>query len=275
VISENYFQVMGIGLLSGRPFNASDQASQPRVAIINSTFAHNYFQGQDPLGKTLFLSQGATPVAVSIVGVASDIRSQTLASPPAPEIYTPFAQDTSLSMGAVLRTAIAPESVIGPLRAKVAQLDEQLALRDVQPMSHIAYVQTSRSRFATLLVTLLCFLALALALVGVSSVVAYIITERKKEFGIRMAFGASRSDIVRTVVIRVLKFATAGIAIGIGLAFGATRIPANLIYGVNTEDPVTFVGCALALITAVLAACYFSTRGVHRIDATTLLRMER
>lgn len=274
-VSEDYFQTMGIPLQSGRQFNTTDIESAPAVAIINTTLMHENFPNQDPLGKSVFISRGAAPVSATVVGVVGDIRSQSLASPPAAEIYMPFAQDASLPMAVVVRTYGDPTGIIGSLRNKLAILDKQLTLRETQSMEQILYARTSFSRFAMLLMTFSSFLTLALTLIGVGGIVAYIVSERTKEFGIRLAIGATHADIIKGLLLHILKFAALGTVVGITLAASVKRIPANLVYGVKTDDLLAFAGSGLVLILTVLLASYLPVRNILQIDTTDLLRTER
>lgn len=274
-VSENFLSVMRIPLISGRNFAATDTSAAPRVAIVNRSFAKTYLAGQDPAGKTVFLFRESGPIPVNIAGVAGDIRFKSLGSPPAPEIYVPFAQDASLAMSVVVRTEVPPETVIGPLGGKLAQLDRQLALRDVQTMEKVVYDSAAASRFAVLLMVLSSLLTFILALVGVGGIVAYIVSERTREYAIRIALGATRGAIIRGLMFHIVRFAGASIIIGLVLASAINRIPAYLLYGVRAMDAASYSGCVIVMIAAVVLASYLSLRGILQIDPATALKTER
>ena len=280
VVSEGFFQTMGIPLHSGRSFNEADTESSPPVAIVNRSFAREYLPGQDPIGKPVFLYKqtgptNATTVAATIVGVAGDVRFESLATAPSPEIYVPFGQDASLDMAVAVRSTGPASGLIGVVRSKAAELDRQLALRDIESMEQIIFSRTSRQRFAVLLITISSVLVFVLALIGAGGIVAYLVSARTKEFGIRMAMGATHGDIIKGVLVHILRFALSGTAAGLFLALAVNRIPANLIYGVRPITLGAFAGSTLVLISTVLLASYFPVRSVLRIDPANSLRTER
>jgi putative ABC transport system permease protein len=275
VISESFFQTMGISMLSGRNFTPDDNESGTRVAIINASFAKQHWTAKDdPVGKVVSLRKENRVIALAIVGVVADIHSISLALPPSPELYVPLAQDNSLEMGLILRSAVPPTDLITPIRVQVARLDKQLPVTDVYTMDKIIYDSTTTQRFALILLLISATIALALALVGVGSVVAYIVSQRTREFAIRMAVGATQQAILNSLMRHILKFSLFGLALGLLLALNVNRIPRYLIYGIRTTDLASFVGAPVGLTAAILLASYMPIRAVLRIDPATLLRSE-
>lgn len=275
IVSEDFLATFGTPLLSGRSFTETDTSDRPRVAIVNASFVKTYLAGQDPIGKTVFLFKDTNPVAVNIVGMAGDMRFKSLAASPVPEIYLPFAQDASLAMAVIVRTDAPPETTVAPLRDKVAQLDRQLPLRDVETMERIVYNGVSVSRFAVLLMALSSMLTFILALIGVGGIVAYIVSERTREYAIRIALGATRGAIIRSLMGHIVRFGAFSVVIGLALAVTLNRIPAHLIYGVRTLDIFSYSISVVAMIAAVFMASYLSLRGVLRIDPASVLKTER
>jgi predicted permease len=274
VISDQFFPTMGIPILSGRNFNADDTESSPRVAIINAAFARLHWETSNPLGQILFRRGEQAPIPLTIVGVVGDIRSRSLALPPSPEIYVPFSQDADLGMAMIIRSDGPPENLIAPIRSRVSQLDKELPLTDVQTMDEIIYDSATTQRFALVLLLLSSSLALTLALVGVGGIVAYIVSQRSREFAIRMALGATRHEIVSSLFRRVLTFGAFGIAVGLILALNVSRIPRYLVYGVRPIDLVNFAVAPSLLILIVLLASYIPIRRVLQIDPAASLRVE-
>lgn len=275
VVSEDFLDTFRTPLLSGRNFTETDSSDKPRVAIVNASFVKTYLPGQDPIGKTVFLFKDANPVSVNIVGMAGDMRFKSLAASPVPEIYLPFAQDASLPMAVIVRTDVPPETSVAPLRDKVAQLDRQLPLRDVETMERIVYNGLSISRFAVLLMALSSVLTFILALIGVGGIVAYIVSERTREYAIRIALGATRGAIIRSLMGHIVRFGAFSVVIGLALALTLNHIPAHLIYGVRTLDIFSYSISVAAMIAAVFMASYLSLRGVLRIDPASVLKTER
>lgn len=275
VVSEDFLDTFRTPLLSGRNFIETDSSDKPRVAIVNASFVKTYLPGQDPIGKTVFLFKDANPVSVNIVGMAGDMRFKSLAASPVPEIYLPFAQDASLPMAVIVRTDVPPETSVAPLRDKVAQLDRQLPLRDVETMERIVYNGLSISRFAVLLMALSSVLTFILALIGVGGIVAYIVSERTREYAIRIALGATRGAIIRSLMGHIVRFGAFSVVIGLALALTLNHIPAHLIYGVRTLDIFSYSISVAAMIAAVFMASYLSLRGVLRIDPASVLKTER
>jgi putative ABC transport system permease protein len=186
----------------------------------------------------------------------------------------PLAQDNSLEMGLILRSAIPPLDLVKPIRTQVAQRDKQLPVTDVYAMDQIIYASTTTQRFALILVLLSSTIALALALVGVGAIAAYIVSQRTREFAIRMAVGASRPAIMNSLMRHILKFSSCGVALGLLLALNVNRIPRYLIYGIRTTDLLSFIAAPAVLTVAIFLASYIPICAVLRIDPAALLRGE-
>jgi predicted permease len=274
-VSPEYFHVMGIPLLRGRYFSRQDAMSSPRVAIISEELARIYFPHQDPLGQQLVF--GFPPnsnVKREIVGVVGDVRDEALNRTPGPMMYVPFAQAPFWGVGLVVRTSSSASAAARAIRLKIHEVDRDLPVADVGWMREAVDASLGQARLRTWLLGLFGAMALALAAVGIFGVVSYSVSRRTHEFGVRLALGASESQILRLVLKEALHFALAGIVVGIGAALGLTRLISSLLFGVGPTDPATFVVWPLVLTGAVLLAAYLPARRATRVDPMVALRYE-
>ncbi|HEY7912201.1 MAG TPA: FtsX-like permease family protein, partial [Blastocatellia bacterium] len=210
----------------------------------------------------------------TIIGVVSDEKQDSLASETKPEIFQSHLQYAQTQMSIVVRTSVAPESLIGAVRGEIRALDKDLPPYDIKTMREVLYESASRERFTTLLLAVFATLALALAAVGIYGVMSYTISQRTHEIGVRMALGAGSGDVLRLILGQGLRLALAGVGVGLLAAFVLTRLMSKLLYGVSATDPVTFAAIALLLATVALAACYIPARRATRVDPMVALRQE-
>jgi putative ABC transport system permease protein len=274
-VTPSYFETIGARLLAGRGFTAFDNEKSEPVVIVNERLARRYFPEGSAVGMRIKLSK---PTADSpwrtIIGVVSDEKQDSLASETKPEIFQSHLQYAQTQMSIVVRTSVAPESLIGAVRGEIRALDKDLPPYDIKTMREVLYESASRERFTTLLLAVFATLALALAAVGIYGVMSYTISQRTHEIGVRMALGAGSGDVLRLILGQGLRLALAGVGVGLLAAFVLTRLMSKLLYGVSATDPVTFAAIALLLATVALAACYIPARRATTVDPMVALRHE-
>ena len=270
IISPGYFKTLGIPVVRGRPFDDRDQATAPLVAIVNERLAKQLWPGQEPLGKRVKLFNTEF---TSVVGVVADTKYGSLGNEPPPILYRPLAQVYQPGLSLLVRTAH-PDAILGNVRSQVQALDRKLPL-GVSTLSDEVYGSMSMwmPRMAAGLLTLLGVVSLLLAAFGIYGVMAYSVSQRTRELGLRVALGADRRDVVRLVVGEGLRTALVGIAVGLAVAFATTRVVAGLLYG-SATDPLTFITVPGILAAAVLAASYVPARHASRIEPTIALRAD-
>ncbi len=274
-VSPDYFRVMRIPLLRGRMFTRQDAPSAPRIAIINEALAQFYFPSQDPLGRRLvFGFPPDTDVSREIVGIVGDVRDVALHQEPGPMMYVPFAQAPFWGAEVVIRSALAPSAVVGTVRRAVQSIDANLPVTGVATMPSVLDSAVAQPRFRAGLLGLFGVLALLLAAAGIFGVISYTVSCRTREFGIRVALGASSGGIRKMVLQEGLKLAAAGLSIGTCAALTLARFLRTQLYGIGAYDPFTFAGAALLLVMVALAACYIPARHATEVDPVVALRSE-
>jgi putative ABC transport system permease protein len=259
VVSASYFESLDIAILSGRGFDRGDRTDSVPVAIVNEAFVRTHLQGIDPLGARLAMREASdvdAPVLVrEIVGVADEVIARATETAAAPQLYVPLTQDARDDIYLIVRSASsAAESLASPVRAALARVDtEQLvSVREVLTLENVAREATSRHRFRAILVATFAVLALLLAMVGVFGILAYSVQQGTRDFGVRMAMGATAGDVMRLVMRRASALVATGVIVGLMLAIVLSRWLVTVLYGVEPLDPLTFVGVAVVLaITAV------------------------
>ena len=273
VVSPDYFKTMGIPLLQGRFFTDNDNETAPVAVIINQSFARRFFPDEDPIGKHI-LGSGAQPQPREIIGVVGDVRHIGLDSSPSESMYLSSNQRPQLAMSVVVRTSGPPSSVSAAVRSSVLAIDKDQPVARVQTMEEIVSSSISNQRFILLLLGLFAAVALALAAIGIYSVMAYTVTQRTGEIGLRMALGAQTSDVLKLVVGQGMAMALIGIAVGLGGAFALTRVMTSLLFSIGATDPITFVAIPLILAGVALAACFVPARRAAKVDPMIALRYE-
>ncbi len=277
VASPDYFRALGVPLLRGRPFTERDLPGAPRVMLINDTMARRYWSGEDPVGKRLRLDNGE-PGWVEVVGILGDVRQLGLESEPGAEMYIPFRQVPASffpAMTLVLRAAgVPPESLMAAVTGEAQKLDPNAPVYNLRTMDEILARSMASRRFSLGLLGLFAGIAMGLAAVGIYGVMAYSVSRRTHEIGIRMALGAQGGDVLRLVVVESLGLTLGGIALGMAGAWALTRLLAGGLYGVSPTDPATFLVVALLLAAVALLASYLPARRASRVDPLTALRYE-
>jgi len=272
-VSPDYFKAMGIPLLRGRFFTEHDIESTPTKVIINQSFASRFFPDEEPIGKHI-LGGGSQPQSREIVGIVGDVRHNSLDTSPAEALYLSSNQRPQLAMSVVVRTSGPPSSVSGAVRSSVLAIDRDQPIASVQTMDEIVSSSISNERFTLLLLGLFAAVALALAAIGIYSVMAYTVTQRTGEIGLRMALGAQSGDVLKLVVGQGMVMALIGIAVGLAGAFALTRVMSSLLFSVGATDPVTFIAIPLILAGVALAACFVPARRAAKVDPMIALRYE-
>jgi putative ABC transport system permease protein len=273
-VMPGYFHTLGVPSLAGRTFTSADSAGAPRVAVINETLARHFWPHESPLGKRF--TQSKPPQWIEVVGVVGDVRqSWSLANPPLPEAYFPYAQWAEYDdLYLVVRTALDPASLIRSVRAQLLSLDPDLPAYHVETMEQIRAARAAAPRFRGVLMTLFALVALTLAATGIYGVMAYTVSQRTHEIGVRMALGAVPRKLLRMVVSQGMALTFVGVAAGLAGAFALTRFLASFLYGVLPTDPGTFVGASLLLVGVATLACYIPARRATKVDPMVALRYE-
>jgi len=267
-----FIEAMHIPLLHGRTFTKQDTADSQAVTMINQTVVDRYFPHQDPIGHIIRNSRDMK--VLQIVGVVADTKFNALSTPKFEEMYLPSEQVPWLTMTIVVRSKSSAAPLVSAVREKIAELDPDLPLTDIRPMEKVVSNSVAQPKLITGLVGAFAGFALLLAAVGIYGVMAYTVSQRSHEMGIRMALGAAPRDIFRLVVGQGMRLVLAGIALGFAASLALTRLLASLLFGMRATDPVTFVVVALLLVAVALAACYIPARRATRVDSLTALRYE-
>jgi len=274
----DYFHVMQIPIRAGRDFTPTDREGQPLVAIVNEQFVKEFFPRSNPIGARIdWIRAPHPPLWMTIVGVAADVRHSGLNQPVEPAVYAPFSQSDEpwrRWMTLAIRTSGPAPGLLDQVKQHVWNVDRQIPLSDVHSLVELMAVSLDQERFNMSLLGIFAALALILATVGVYGLMAYTVSQRTHEIGVRVAVGAQRHDVLSLVVREGAKLAFIGIAIGIAAAFVLTRLMASLLFAVKPTDPATFAGVAILLAVVALAACYIPARRATRIDPLVALRYD-
>ena len=268
--SPDYFQVMQIPLLQGRTFDAHDSESAPRVIAINQTLARLL----DPAGRAVGKRVEFRGDVRQVVGVVGDVHQTGLDQAMVPEAYLPLRQQPLSFAAFVLRTLALPESVAGNARRELWSLDRDVLIYDVLPMDLVVARSVTQPRLRALVLILFADVSLLLAVLGLVGVVSYTVSQRTREFGIRMALGARPSQVRRLVIAHGMRLALTGTVIGIVASLGLTRFLSGMLFGVKPIDAFTFACAVLELLCTALFACWFPAMRATKVDPLVALRYE-
>ncbi len=269
LISPDYFRTMAIPLRNGRTFETRDAKDPPDAVIINETLARRFWPDEDPVGKRILFGDSG-PI---IVGVVGNIKHAGLEAEYEPEMYVPFPEQSS-QLVLVARADSEAIALAGPLRALVHSIDKDQPVENFSTMEEVVSRSVAQPRFLAILLGVFATLALALAAVGVYGVMAFSVTQRTHEVGIRMALGAQPSDILRLVVVEGMSLALIGVAAGLLGSFAVTRLMSSLLYRVSAADPITFIVISLLLTGVALGASFIPARRALKVDPMVALRHE-
>ena len=275
VVSDTYFQTLGVPLLAGRMFDQRDTPDKPSVVIIGKAIADRLFAGRDPVGRKLrYNSIQADPI--EIVGVVGDVKITGLDEAVRPVLYYPYRQNAGPFASLVARTEGDPTALAASIRNEIRNLEPDAAILNVNSMDQMI-AQTPASfmrRFPALLISIFAIVALLLASIGIYGVVSYSVSQQTHHIGVRMALGASPSDILRMVLKQGLILALVGVTIGVAAALGLMRLLRTLLYETSTTDVVTFALVTGVLFVVALLACYLPARRATKVDPLVALRYE-
>ena len=272
-VSPNYFETMHIVPLAGRSFTDHDRFGTAKVAVISDTLRRRFFPGEDPLGKRLVVSFLDTALTVEIVGVVSDIKQQSLSAPANAQIYLSYLQVPWFSSALLVRTEGDPRALAAPVGRALRSIDSAQS-GVARTMDQLRSDSVAQPRFYGLLLSSFAVLALALAIIGIYGVISYSVTQRTHELGIRIALGARVQHVLILVMRQALTLVMLGAIIGLGAAFGLTRLLRKFLFEVDASDPMTFGAVALLLGVVALIACYVPARRATRVDPLVALRYE-
>ncbi len=273
-VTPGYFAAMGPRLLRGRMFTQDDDAAAPRVALVSRSFAESFWPHQDPIGKRIKVGGYSQKNWTTVVGEVTDTKQYGLDKKTKTEFYLPQNQEAFNAMMLVVRTAGDASAMTGAVRDAVAAVDSQQPISKVRTMRSYLDENVSGERMAAMLLGLFAALGLGLAAVGIYGVVAYTVSLRAHEIGIRVALGASRGDVMRMVVGAGARMAFVGVGLGVALGIALMRLVSSLLYGVKASNPLIYALAALALAIVALVACYVPARRAMQIDPAQALRQE-
>jgi putative ABC transport system permease protein len=280
-VAPGYFRTLGIPILAGRDFNESDRAGSEAVAIVNEAFARRYFGTRSPVGRQISFHHDKKHGQIwsEIVGEVGSVRDISPSQNPAPAIYEPIDRGhagpgMASQVTLLVRTKTDPMALGATIKDRIWSVDKDQPITQQAAMTHVVATAYAQPRSQSLLLSLFGALGLVLALVGIYGVISYAVGRRTREIGIRVALGAQNSDVLRLVVGQGTKLVLAGVAIGLGASFAATRLMRGLLYHVSATDPLTFAGVSILLVLAGLAACYLPAQRAMRVDPVQALRQE-
>jgi putative ABC transport system permease protein len=273
VVTHDFFKAMGIPLLRGRLFDGRDTAPNTRRVIVSESLVTKYFGDRDPIGQRIVLSwnnQGPD----EIIGVVGDVRSVSLETEPRGASYLPPARFAYPFLSVAVRTSTGGLSIVPSVINAVHELDSNVPVSQIRPMSEVIAVSTTERRLTMALLIAFSIVALVLASVGIYGVISYSVTQRTQEIGIRMALGAQPQDVLRMVVGNAMILAVVGIGLGAAGAFALTQLMTKLLFNVAPQDPATFTSVAVLLAAVAALASYIPGRRATRVDPVVALRAD-
>ena len=272
--SEDYFKTMGIAVIAGRTFTPRDDQDAPPVVAVNQTLAQRYWPGQNPIGQRIVVPAESGPKSLEIVGVVGDIRAAGLEEPVEGEMYVPLAQNPSPILGLVLKTRLDPATLAGQLRAAVWSVDREQPVTFVMPLKELASESLAFRRAGMVLAGAFGALALVLAAIGIFGVLSYSVSRRTREIGIRMALGATRTEVASRIMGEGLVMTAVGIGIGVAAALGVSSFLRSVLFEVRPGDPLTYVAVAVILLAVAGMATLIPARRATGVDPLVALRAD-
>jgi putative ABC transport system permease protein len=278
-VSPGFFETLKISLLRGRFFDEHDTRQSKPVMIINQEFAKKYFPNEDPIGKMVEIGIGdgqkrAAWKTREIVGIVANIRSSEIGSAPRDAYFVPMPQLIIGPPTLLIRTAGDPSALVSGVRKTLASMDADAPLYDIKPLADYFALDLGRARFQTVLLSLFAGVALVLTAIGLYGVIAYAVVQRTHEIGVRMALGASRSDVLRMILNRGLMLTLTGVGVGVIGALALARLIESLLYEIPPRDPMTYIVVCFTLSAVALLASYIPALRATRVDPIIALRYE-
>jgi putative ABC transport system permease protein len=281
IVNEDYFRALRIPLARGRVFAETDRIDSPKVVIVNETLARRFFPGQDPIGRRIRVQSFGPEVPaddpsqwLEVVGIARDVRHYGLARPPEPELYFPYRQGPMDLVCLAVRTTQDPEALGKSLREAVWAIDADQPVLGLMSLERLAAESVTLQRVSTHLIGFFAAVALLLAALGIYGVMAYAVTQRIPEIGVRVALGASARQVLGLVLREGMGLAALGAAVGLAASLALTRLLSSLLFGISATDPASFAGVLLLVATAAFLACFIPARRAMRVDPMVALRYE-
>jgi putative ABC transport system permease protein len=274
LVTPDYFRTMGIRMLLGRDFTEHDRKGAPQVAIVNQTVRRKLWGDRDPIGRKLNFGDDKEPAWSTVVGVVDDVKSKGLLEGTRSEVYRPFAQIPFPLVAFVVRTPGDPAALTSALEKAIWSEDPDEPLYKILPMQQLADESLALRRISMLLLSAFSGLAVLLAAVGIYGVMAYSVTQRTHEIGLRIALGASRGEVLRMTMREALFMVLPGLGLGLAGALALTRAIGGMLYGVAPTDPRTFLAVSLMLACVAIAASYVPARRATSIDPVVALRVQ-
>jgi putative ABC transport system permease protein len=276
IVTPDYFKTMKIPVREGRAFTRTDTKDSPLVVIINEAFARKHFPNRDPIGQQVMIdrAQGVAPPC-EVVGVVGDSRHDSLTAEPGPELYAPFSQDPGRSLDVVIR--VSSGNLVGldaNVKHAVHEIDKDLFVPSLEPMTTLISTHLAQPRFNMFLLGVFASIAVLLAAIGIYGVIAYSVTQRTREIGIRIALGARPGQMLGMILRQSFALVLIGVAVGLLGSFAASRVMATLLYGIGLYDLSTYLVVILLLGGAALVASYFPARRAMKVDPIVALRYE-
>ena len=269
-VTPAYFRTMQTPLLRGRTFTDADTATGEPVVIVNQATVDHYWPGQDPIGK--HLANSRDQIRRLVIGVAGNVRYNTLTAPVTDEMYLPFAQSPSIGAVLVVRSPSDPQSLVTSVRGEVGKIDSNFAIADVESLEQVVSTSVAQPRLTMQFVTAFSGLALLLSAIGIYAVISYMVSRRRQELGIRMALGAQRRNILRIVLGQGMGLTVIGVGCGIVVSLALTRLLSGLLFEIRATDPLALGGAVACVLITAFLACYLPARKASKMDPMTVLR---
>jgi predicted permease len=279
-VTTGYIEVMGIPVVEGRAFQRADETGSAPTVMINETMARTFYRDQSPIGRRVRPSSGQDPPWFTIIGVLKDVKQGGVDKKTGTELYFQLNQVLNRNlnrpnlMNVVMRTSLPAAALAGSIQRVVGELDPALPVIKLQAMDDVFADAIGRPRLLAELLAIFAGLAMVLAAIGSYGVLAYMVAERRREIGIRMALGADRRSVLRLVLAQGLGLIVAGVAGGLAIAVAMNRVLASLLFGVKPSDPATIAGVITLMTGVALMACYLPARSATRVDPMIVLREE-